>query len=339
MIYQAYQACADLALPVRGMAALTALMMRSQMLGALAPPWWSGAAAAWEIVARTGLTHHRPPYGIDRVQVGGQGVAVHEETADQTPFATLLRFRKDLVASQPKVLLVAPMSGHFATLLRGTVRTMLPEHDVYITDWHNARDVALEHGSFGLDDFIDHVIRFLEAMGPESHVVAVCQPCVAVLAAVALMAQARHPAQPRSMTLMAGPIDARVNPTKVNALATARSIEWFRRHLIGRVPGRYRGAMREVYPGFAQLAAFMSMNVDRHVKAHAELYGHLARGDVEKARMRRKPAPVDARDRRITDLEQQLAEMTGRAQRAEALVDAQKPWIEPSARVDQGVLR
>lgn len=285
MIYQAYQACADLALPVRGMAALTALMMRSQMFGPLAPPWWSSVAAAWEIVARTGLTHHRPPYGIDRVKVGGQEVAVHEVAADQTPFATLLRFRKELDASQPKVLLVAPMSGHFATLLRGTVRTMLPEHDVYITDWHNARDVALEHGSFGFDDFIDHVIRFLEAMGPESHVVAVCQPCVAVLAAVALMAQARHPAQPRSMTLMAGPIDARVSPTKVNELATGRPLEWFRQHLIGRVPWRYRGAMRQVYPGFAQLAAFMSMNVDRHLKAHAELYGYLAKGDVEKARV------------------------------------------------------
>ena len=179
------------------------------------------------------------------------------------------------------------MSGHFATLLRGTVRTMLPEHDVYITDWHNARDVALEHGSFGLDDFVDHVIRFLEAMGPESHVVAVCQPCVAVLGAVAVMAEGRHPAQPRSMTLMAGPIDARVSPTKVNELATSRPIEWFRRHLIDRVPWQYPGAMRPVYPGFVQLAAFMSMNIGRHLTAHAQMHGHMARGDLEKARATR----------------------------------------------------
>jgi poly(3-hydroxybutyrate) depolymerase len=224
---------------------------------------------------------HRPDL------VGDGDVAVREETADHTPFGTLLHFRKDLDAAQPKVLLVAPMSGHFATLLRSTVRTMLPEHDVYITDWHNARDVSLEHGAFGFDDFIDHVIRFLEAMGPESHVVAVCQPCVAVLAAVAIMAQARHPAQPRSMTLMAGPVDARISPTKVNELATGRSIAWFRQHLIGFVPWRYRGAMRRVYPGFVQLVAFMSMNIERHVGAHADLYGHMARGDAEKVRATR----------------------------------------------------
>jgi polyhydroxyalkanoate depolymerase len=287
MIYQAYQAYADLALPVRGMAALTALMMRAQLFGPLAPPWWGSVAAAWEMVARTGLTHHRPPYGIDRVTVGGQEIAVREEIAARTPFATLLRFRKDLDTSQPRVLLVAPMSGHFATLLRGTVRTMLPEHDVYITDWHNARDVPLEHGSFGLDDFVDHVIRFLEAMGPESHVVAVCQPCVAVLGAVAVMAEGRHPALPRSMTLMAGPIDARVSPTKVNELATSRPIEWFRRHLIDRVPWQYPGAMRPVYPGFVQLAAFMSMNIGRHLTAHAQMHEHMARGDLEKARATR----------------------------------------------------
>src|SRR5262245_29429865 len=287
MIYQAYQAYADLALPVRGLAALTALMMRAQFPAPLAPPWWGSAAAAWEMVARTALTHDRPAYGIDRVTAGGQEVAVREEVADRTPFATLLRFRKDLVPSQPKVLLVAPMSGHFATLLRGTVRTMLPEHDVYLTDWHNARDVPLAHGPFGFDDFIAHVIRFLEAMGPESHVVAVCQPCVAVLAAVAVMADGRHPAQPRSMTLMAGPVDARVSPTKVNELATGRSLEWFRRHLIDRVPWPYRGARRLVYPGFVQLGAFMSMNMGRHIRAHAEIHGSLARGELENARATR----------------------------------------------------
>jgi poly(3-hydroxybutyrate) depolymerase len=287
MIYQAYQAWTDVAHPMRAAAGVMAPLMRLSLLGPLTPPWWSRVAAVWELIARTGLTHQRPAYGIDRVRVGDREVAVREEAAHRTPFATLLRFAKDVDVSQPRVLLVAPMSGHFATLLRDTVRTMLPEHDVYVTDWHNARDVPLEHGAFGFDDFIDHVIRFLEVMGPDAHVVAVCQPCVAVLAAVALMAEARHPAQPRSMTLMAGPVDTRVNPTRVNALASGRSIGWFRRHLIGRVPFRYRGAMRLVYPGFVQLAAFMSMNLERHVKAHAELYGHLARGDVDKTRAMR----------------------------------------------------
>ena len=160
---------------------------------------------------------------------------------------------------------------------------MLPDHDVYMTDWHNARDVALRHGRFEFDDFIEHLITFIEVLGPGTHVVGVCQPCVAVLAAVAIMAEASHPAQPRSMTLMAGPIDARINPTEVNRLATSRSIGWFEQNLIGIVPLRYAGALRRVYPGFMQLAAFMSMNLDRHVKAQIDLLYHLANGEKEKA--------------------------------------------------------
>ena len=200
-----------------------------------------------------------------------------------TPFATLLRFKKDTDTVQPRVLVVAPLSGHFATLLRGTVQTLLPEHDVYITDWHNARDVNLMHGDFGFDDYIDHVIRFLEKIGPGAHVVAVCQPCVQVLAAVAVMAQADNPAQPRSMTLMAGPIDTRVNPTEVNKLATGKPIEWFEQNLITRVPPYFMGALRRVYPGFIQLAAFMSMNMERHVKAHLDLFYNLLDGENDKA--------------------------------------------------------
>jgi poly(3-hydroxybutyrate) depolymerase len=175
------------------------------------------------------------------------------------------------------------MSGHFATLLRGTAHTLLVDHDVYLTDWHNARDVGLRHGRFDFDDFVDHVITFLQVLGPGAHVVGVCQPCVAVLAAAAIMAEDADPAQPRSMTLMAGPIDARVNPTEVNRLATSRPIEWFELNLIGIVPLRYAGALRRVYPGFVQLAAFMSMNLDRHVKAQIDLFCHLANGDDEKA--------------------------------------------------------
>jgi polyhydroxyalkanoate depolymerase len=160
---------------------------------------------------------------------------------------------------------------------------MLPEHDVFITDWHNARDVPLIAGRFGVDEYVDHLIKFLEVMGKGSHVLAVCQPCVAVLSAVAVMAQTDNPAQPRSMTLMAGPIDTRVNPTKVNELANKRDIAWFERMLTASVPIRYPGAFRRVYPGFVQLAAFMSMNIERHVKAHKELYENLANGESEKA--------------------------------------------------------
>src|SRR5262249_13859611 len=180
---------------------------------------------------------------------------IREEAADVTPFGTLLHFTKDALIAQPRVLLIAPLSGHFATLLRTTVRTMLPEHDVFITDWHNARDVPPGIGCFGFDDYIAHLIRFIEATGPGTHIVAVCQPCVAALVAASVMAQADNPAQPRSMTLMAGPIDTRVNPTKVNALAKSKPIDWFERHLIARVPHRYGGGGRGVFSCFVQRAA------------------------------------------------------------------------------------
>jgi polyhydroxyalkanoate depolymerase len=200
-----------------------------------------------------------------------------------TPFGTLLHFKKDVDQTQPRVLVIAPLSGHFATLLRATVRTMLPEHDVYITDWHNARDVPLEAGRFGFDEYVAHIIRFLEVIGPGAHMVAVCQPCVAALVAASVMAQRDNPAQPRSMTLMAGPIDTRVNATKVNELATSRDIAWFEKNLIATVPYRYSGAGRRVYPGFVQLMAFMSMNMERHLKAHQELYHNIAKGETAKA--------------------------------------------------------
>jgi polyhydroxyalkanoate depolymerase len=240
--------------------------------------------AAYELIARAGLTHQRPPFGIGHVMVGNRGVEVTEEVTLRTPFATLLHFKKDVAQAQPRVLLIAPLSGHFATLLRSTVRTMLPEHDVYITDWHNARDVPTRDGRFGFVDYIDHLIRFLEAIGPGAHMLAVCQPCVAALVAAAVMAQNHNPAVPHSMTLMAGPIDCRVNPTKVNELANSKPIEWFEQHLIARVPFRYDGSFRRVYPGFVQLAAFMSMNIERHLKAHRELYDSLVNGDLAKAK-------------------------------------------------------
>jgi polyhydroxyalkanoate depolymerase len=281
MLYQAYQAHSDIMVPVRALAGF-----------AMAASGWRpvdntvlrNLTAAYELMARAGLTHQRPPFDIKSITVGNREVAVHEEATLKTPFGTLLHFKKDIAQTQPRVLLIAPLSGHFATLLRSTVRTMLPEHDVYITDWHNAREVPTSQGRFGFDDYVDHLIRFLEAMGGGAHMLAVCQPCVAALAAAAVMAQSGNPAQPRSMTLMAGPIDCRVNPTKVNELAVSKPIEWFEQHLIARVPFRYDGAFRRVYPGFVQLAAFMSMNIDRHLKAHRELYDNLVKGEHAKAK-------------------------------------------------------
>jgi poly(3-hydroxybutyrate) depolymerase len=281
MLYLAYQLQSDIMVPVRAWASMAGSSGSPPLLAD--HPAMRNLTAVYELIARSGLTHTRPAFGIDSIAVGNREVEVGEEAAATTPFGTLLHFKKDIATAQPRVLLVAPLSGHFSTLLRATVRTMLPDHDVFITDWHNARDIPLTAGRFGVDEYTDHLIKFLEVMGPGAHVAAVCQPCVAVLAAVAVMAQAGNPAQPRSMTLMAGPIDTRVNPTTVNELAKKRSIDWFERTLTASVPLRYPGAFRRVYPGFVQLVAFMSMNIERHVKAHKELYENLANGEMEKA--------------------------------------------------------
>lgn len=283
MLYYAYQLQSDLMKPVRAMADAAANLLTGPLAGQIDSPTLRNLAAAFEMVSRAGLTHARPPFGIDSVRVGDEDVPVTEEAAFTTPFGTLLRFRKASNAVQPRVLVVAPLSGHFATLLRNTVAVLLPEHDVYITDWHNARDVGVEHGRFGFDEYVDHVIRFLEELGPGAHLVSVCQPCAHAFAAVAVMAQTDNPAQPASMTLMAGPIDTRINPTTVNELATTHSIDWFERNLISRVPRGFPGAGRRVYPGFVQLNAFMSMNPKRHVDTHIDLFGHLAKGDLERA--------------------------------------------------------
>jgi poly(3-hydroxybutyrate) depolymerase len=246
----------------------------------------SKVSAALDVFSRLRLTHARPDFGIDAVTLADRTVAVAEEVTLDLPFGRLLHFKKNLgveLETQPKVLLVAPLSGHFATLLRETARTLLQDHDVYITDWRNARDVPLTQGAFSLDDYIDYMIRFLETMGPGGHVVAVCQPCVAALAATAIMAEDDNPCQPRSLTLMAGPVDCRVNPTAVNELANSKPIEWFEKNLISRVPLPHAGFMRRVYPGFVQLSAFMAMNPERHKQAFVDMYRHLADGEHDKA--------------------------------------------------------
>jgi len=281
MLYLAFQTQADLMAPIRAtaQAALTAATDGAWPSGLVPRP----VTALWDMISRAGMTHHRPPYEIDTVTIGNEEVPVTEEATLTLPFGTLLRFAKEVSVEQPKVLIVAPLSGHFATLLRNTVKTMLPDHDVYITDWHNARDVSLDDGRFGFDDYIAYVIRFLQELGPGCHAVAVCQPCVQLLSAVALMSENNDPATPLSMTLMAGPVDTRVSPTSVNRLAKERDIGWFERNLIAKVPRRYPGKGRRVYPGFVQLSAFMQMNMDRHIKAHQDMYEQLARGENDKA--------------------------------------------------------
>ncbi len=288
MLYQIYQAQADLMYPARQLARFGASLARALDVGEYTPGAVRQFGAACSILADSALTHHRPDYGFRTSKLGNGAVAVTEEATFDTPFGTLLRFRKDTDVIQPRVLVVAPMSGHFATLLRGTVAVLLPDHDVYITDWKNARDIPLSAGSFGFDDYVDHLIRFMEVMGEGSHMIAVCQPAVAALAATAVMAEHGNRAQPRSLTLMAGPIDTRSNPTKVNELAKSRPIEWFEKKLIAKVPWRYPGAFRKVYPGFLQLTAFMSMNLDRHINAHVAQFRALAGGDVVAAEAHKK---------------------------------------------------
>jgi len=289
MMYHAYQTHSDLMWPLRTAARFAAPMLLDSSFaafGGVGSP--RQIAAACKLLELTEVTHRRPAWAIDSIVVEGETLAVDEEAVHSTPFATLTRFSTPRSASQPKVLLVAPMSGHFATLLRDTVRTMLQGHEVYITDWHNIRDVPLTAGRFGLDEYTEHLMRFLEAIGPGAHLMAICQPCVSALSAVALMSEDRNPATPLSLTLMAGPIDCRISPTEVNKLATTKPIEWFESNLISRVPLGHRGAGRRVYPGFVQLSAFMSMNRERHATAFREYFQHLLDDETEKAEVTRR---------------------------------------------------
>lgn len=282
MWYHLYEAQMRASAPFRA-AALAALQMKGMMNGSADTPAGRALLAALEMASRTTLTHTRPPFEIDRVMVDNREAEVVEEVALALPFGDLLHFKKDIDAAQPRVLIVAPLSGHFATLLRGTVRTMLQDHDVYITDWRNARDVPLAEGRFGFEDYVDHLIRFLEHLGPGAHIVAVCQPCVQALVATSVMAEDKHPCTPASLTLMAGPIDCRIAPTQVNKLAMEHPIEWFKNNLISTVPFPLPGWGRRVYPGFMQVTAFVSMNPERHIDAHRNLYRHLVDGAVDEA--------------------------------------------------------
>jgi poly(3-hydroxybutyrate) depolymerase len=273
--------------PSRAFADATKLFFKNPINPLAHTTYGKSVAAAMELFERTTRRYGRPEWGIESTLVGGERVPVNIKTVWERPFCRLLHFERTFThvprRPQPKILIIAPMSGHYATLLRGTVEAFLPNHDVYITDWRNARSVPVAEGRFDLDDYIDYVISILHMMEGDAHIVAVCQPSVPVLAAVALMEADNDPYVPHSMTLMGGPIDTRVNSTGVNKLAESKGIEWFRSHVITKVPFPHPGVMRDVYPGFLQLSGFMSMNLDRHLEAHRDLFRNLVKGDGDSA--------------------------------------------------------
>jgi polyhydroxyalkanoate depolymerase len=279
MLYLGYQAQRDATAPVRAAAAFWGGLLDRLPAGVREVPAVRFASASATMVTRSALTHDRPAWAIGPVAVRGDMVAVREEVVATTPFAELVRFCADDGLDRPRVLLVAALAGHFATLLRPTVQALVADHDVYVTDWRNARDVRAAEGPFGFDDYVDHIIGFLGEVGPGAHVMAVCQPCPATLAAVAVLAESGSDLVPRSLTLMAGPVDTRVNPTMVNHLAMDRPLSWFADNVVTTVPPRFAGAGRRVYPGFLQLSAFMLMNWQRHLDQQLNLFSALVGGD------------------------------------------------------------
>ncbi len=277
--------------PSRALADATKLLFKNPLNPLAMTTFGKSVAAACEVFERSTRRYGRPEWGIKSTLVGGARVPVHIETVWERPFCRLLHFERAFEHQphrpQPRLLIVAPLSGHYATLLRGTVEAFLPNHDVYITDWVDARMVPITEGRFDLDDYIDYIISILHFLGGDVHVIGVCQPSVPVLAAVARMEAVDDPYVPRSMILMGGPIDTRVNPTSVNTLAASRGTEWFRRNVISKVPFPHPGMMRDVYPGFLQLYGFVSMNLDRHIEAHRNLFHHLVAGDGNSAHKHR----------------------------------------------------
>ncbi|QRY67107.1 polyhydroxyalkanoate depolymerase [Ensifer sp. PDNC004] len=290
MFYQLYELNHAMMAPWRTAADAMRLAFSNPMNPVSHTYFGRAAAAGLEVFERSTRRYGKPEFGLPETVVDGQSVSIYERIVWRAPFCNLIHFERAVPKGRtpdPKVLIVAPMSGHYATLLRGTVEAQLPHSDIYITDWIDARMVPLSEGTFDLDDYIDYVIQMLHFLGPDTHVIGVCQPAVPVLAAVALMEAADDPLSPATMTLMGGPIDTRINPTGVNQLAEERSIEWFRDNVIMPVPWPQPGFMRMVYPGFLQLSGFMSMNLDRHLIAHKEFFAHLVKNDGDAAEKHR----------------------------------------------------
>jgi poly(3-hydroxybutyrate) depolymerase len=288
--YFLHEASLALMGPARAATEATRIFFENPANPASWTPFGRSMSAACHVFERSTRRYEKPEFGLTSTLVDGEKVAVTEEIVWQRAFGRLIHFARALPPShpnQPRILLVAPMSGHYATLLRGTVEAFLPRYEVYITDWSDARMVPLTAGHFGFDDYVDYVIEMLRHLGPNTHVIAVCQPSVPVSVAVAVLEAQKDAVSPNSMVLMGGPIDTRENPTGVNALAEERGIGWFRRHCITRVPFPYPGMMREVYPGFLQLSGFMAMNLDRHISAHWDYYKNLVQDNGDSAEKHR----------------------------------------------------
>ncbi|MET3856744.1 polyhydroxyalkanoate depolymerase [Rhizobium sp. OAE497] len=283
MFYQLYELNHAAMAPFRAAADVMRLAYANPLNPWSQTPFGRTIAASLEMFERTTRRYGKPEFGLNETVVGDKTVKVREEIVWSRAFCNLLHFSRNLPAAHrdPRILIVAPMSGHYATLLRGTVEALLPSADIYITDWIDARMVPMTEGTFDFDDYVDYVIEMLHFLGPDTHVIAVCQPSVPVLAAAAVMEEANDPLSPASMTLMGGPIDTRINPTAVNKLAKDKPLEWFADNVIMNVPWPQPGFMRPVYPGFLQLSGFMSMNLDRHVIAHKEFFMHLVKNDGE----------------------------------------------------------
>ena len=292
LLYTAYTANRALTAPSRVGSGITLKLLESRP-AAMRTPVGRHLAAISSVIAGTQLTHTRPDFAHGTPFVDGDGNPIADTVVDSTPFASLVRFApatpEDAAAPatpRPRVLLLAPLSGHFATMLEPTIRTMVTDHDVYITDWRNARDVPVEEGRFGLDEFVDHVVRFMRVVGPGSHMMAVCQPCVPAVMATAVLARDNDAAQPLSLVLMAGPIDTRANPTRINKLAYKQSLTQYRR-MLTTVPRQYRGGGRAVYPGFLQIGGFISLNARRHLDSRREIYRSYARGEGQSSQRTR----------------------------------------------------
>jgi poly(3-hydroxybutyrate) depolymerase len=293
MLYQLHEIQRSMMSPFLQWAEASASMLTNPVSPFAHTPFAQRIAAGYELMYRLGKQYDKPEFGIEATEIAGKSVAICEEIAIQKPFCQLLHFRKDLPKKhlnslrQPTVLIVAPLSGHHATLLRDTVRALLPDHDVYITDWVDARMVPLSEGPFHLHDYIYYVQEFIRDLGPDVHVISVCQPTVPVLAAISLMASNNDPKLPKTMTMMGGPIDPRKSPTKVNDLAQEKPYAWFENTVIYGVPPSYPGFGRKVYPGFLQHAGFIAMNPGRHAESHHDFYNHLVAGDGDSAEAHR----------------------------------------------------
>jgi poly(3-hydroxybutyrate) depolymerase len=283
VLYQLYEFNYQIAQPLHFFAEAFQSALKHPLLPGGRSEFGRMLGATAEMIERSTRRFGKPEFGLHETRIAGETVAVTEEILLSKPFCHLLHFKREVTRDDPRVLLVAPMSGHHATLLRGTVQALLPHHDCYITDWVDAKYVSMSQGPFGFDDYVAYVIEFLRYLGPNTHVIAVCQPAVPVMAAVSLLGAVNDPVQPPTMTLMGGPIDTRAASTAVTQLAESHPLSWFEHSVIHRVPFTYPGAHRRVYPGFIQLTGFMQMNLDRHVDAHVNLFKHLIRGDGESA--------------------------------------------------------